>query len=122
MKTMTPIRFITRIIDDRRRTFRFFSNICMIPLYVYIIIDILGGDFPLKVAVGLSLMILIKIAFYYKIKTMDFNDKIEANERLQEENNELAQILLQNKMYKVHHLKDIIIELAKELQKENSDE
>ena len=118
---MTPIKFIKRIINDRRRMFRFFSNICTIPLYVYIIIDILGGDFPLKVAVGLSLMILIKLAFYYKIKAMDFSDKIEAIERLQEENNELAQMLLQDKLYKVHHLKDIIIELAKELQKESSD-
>lgn len=118
---MTPIKFIKRIITDRRRTFRFFSNICAIPLYVYIIIDILGGDFPLKVGVGLSLMILIKLAFYFKIRTMDFSDKIEANERLQEENNELAQMLLQDKLYKVHHLKDFIIELAKELQKESSD-
>ena len=117
---MTPIKFINKIIDDRRAIFCLATGLYPIPLMLYVIMDFANVNTYIRASVCMALWVIIRCVFRRHVKRMDIEDKAQANDRLEEENFEIAQMLCRCKMYKTHHLKDIIIALAKELQNEKT--
>lgn len=119
---MTPIKFIRKIVADRKKLFKLFSIVYIIPLITYIILDLLNIAFIYRITVALLLTLIIRSIFVNHLKSNDFEVLTTANDKINEESHELAMLLVQNKMYKDHHLKRAIIEMGKILENENDDE
>lgn len=119
---MTPIKFIRKIVADRKKLFKLFSIVYIIPLITYIILDLLNFEFTYRIIIALLLILIIRSIFVNYLKSNDFEVLTTANDKINEESHELAMLLVQNKMYKDNHLKRAIIEMGKILENENDDE
>ena len=118
---MTPAKLIRKIIEDRMKLFKLFSIVYTIPIITYVILDIFHFEFVYKIIISTVMLLIIRYIFIKYLDRKDHKILTNLNDKILEESHELAMLLIQNGLYRDHHLKNIIIEMAKVIENENNE-